>query len=101
MRRASVPFLTTNPPRFLPSVAGAQQVAALEYRSLDFLHAAGGAAAGCKVCVTNAEVRDGLLLLTPDSCHLLGGHVPRLEAARQRLLQHWDRPTGWGRVCGG
>jgi hypothetical protein len=72
--------------------AGCQQVAAMEYRPTPALHSA--MPAGTKLVVHGAAVRCGILLLTPQCCAVLGGQVPQLEQARQRMVAHWSQPAG-------
>lgn len=49
----------------------------------------------------DAAVRRGMLLLTPASLVVLGGHVEQLEQARQRMVEHWNQPAGrWGSSVG-
>ena len=50
--------------------------------------------AGAKLALTNPVLHRGTVLLTAGTVELLGGGVPRLEAARQRLLTHWNQPLG-------
>lgn len=50
--------------------------------------------AGSKVVLTNPVVHRGMLMLMGPSIRVLGGGVDRLEAARQRLLEHWNKPLG-------
>eukprot|EP00892_Ulva_mutabilis_P005200 jgi/Ulvmu1/3051/UM015_0091.1 len=51
-------------------------------------------AAGCKVILTNPVVHRGYFMLMGSAVQVLGGSVQRLEAARQRLLEHWNKPLG-------
>ncbi|EFN57844.1 hypothetical protein CHLNCDRAFT_51164 [Chlorella variabilis] len=70
---------------------GVQHVAAMEYRPTPALHSA--MPAGTKLVVQGAAVRRGILLLTPQTCAVLGGRVARLEEARQRMVAHWTQPA--------
>lgn len=73
-------------------LAGVQQVAALEYRPIPALRST--TPAGTKLLLWDVPVRRGMLLLTQQNCSVLGGSVPALEAARQRMLAHWAQPAG-------
>lgn len=53
-----------------------------------------GLKAGCKVLISNPVFHRGTLLLLSASVELLGGEVASLEAARQRLVAHWNIPVG-------
>lgn len=46
------------------------------------------------MAVTDPVVHAGLIMLMGASIRVLGGGVDRLEAARQRLLEHWNQPLG-------
>ncbi|KAL4420941.1 hypothetical protein ABPG77_004570 [Micractinium sp. CCAP 211/92] len=70
---------------------GVQQVAALEYRPIAALRAT--TPAGTKLLLRDVPVRRGMMLLTPQNCSVLGGSVPALEAARQRMVAHWSQPA--------
>jgi RecQ mediated genome instability protein len=72
--------------------AGRTAAWALELEPLPCLSA--GLTAGCKVAIRHPAVQRGALLLTAGSVDVLGGGVPALEAARRRLLAHWNQPLG-------
>lgn len=80
------------PDQFEMPLAGCQQVVAMEYRPTPALHSA--MPAGSKIVVHGAAIRRGILLLTPQCCAVLGGQVPQLEQARQRMVAHWSQPAG-------
>ena len=71
--------------------AGCTQVVGLEYQRIPALQSA--MPAGAKLAVAEVPVRRGILLLTPNNCWVLGGGVERLDAARQRVVQHWNQPA--------
>eukprot|EP00982_Pelagococcus_subviridis_P008595 30853-Pelagococcus_subviridis.AAC.5 len=70
---------------------GKQRVVAWEYRPIRALGVL--TEAGCKVAVTDAEVRGGELFLTEESAAILGGGVDALEARRRRAVEAWARPN--------
>ncbi|KAK9829505.1 hypothetical protein WJX72_006249 [[Myrmecia] bisecta] len=69
---------------------GKQQVVGLEYFHIPALPTL--CPAGLKVAVTDAEVRNGMLLLRPENTVFLGGQVARLEQARRQAIACWTRP---------
>eukprot|EP00887_Chlorella_sp_A99_P000811 scaffold5.g811.t1 len=71
--------------------AGSMQVVGLEHQRIPALHSA--MPAGTKLAVQGAAVHRGMLLLMPHNCWVLGGRVDRLEAARLRMVTHWNQPA--------
>ena len=65
---------------------------AVENRALEGL--SGDTPAGCKLVLTHPHIRQGMLLLTPACCRILGGCVTRLEKARQAVRERWNEPPG-------
>ncbi|MCO5585696.1 hypothetical protein L7F22_039632 [Adiantum nelumboides] len=54
-----------------------------------------------KVVVHHVNIRRGLLLLVPETVIVLGGQVERLEVARQRVVQHVNKPPRGSRSLRG
>ena len=51
--------------------------------------------AGVKLLIKgDMSVRSGILVLQSNNVEVLGGQVARLEEARRRALEVWDRPVG-------
>ncbi|KAH7289947.1 hypothetical protein KP509_30G025100 [Ceratopteris richardii] len=69
---------------------GVQHIYGIEYRPIKALNVL--SPAGFKVCVHNVNIRRGMLLLVPETIIVLGGQVEQLEAARQRAVQHVNKP---------
>lgn len=67
---------------------GTQLVAALEVAPLPLPVLT---RAGTKLIVRNVEVHRGMLLLRPESVHVLGGHVPSLEATSLKIRNEVKR----------
>ncbi len=82
----SLVALSASPHRRLLKIAmhdGQQQVVGIEYRPISDLSVA--TSPGCKIVVRDAEIRRGLLLLTPTNVHVVGGAVKELVAIRDGL----------------
>lgn len=69
---------------------GIQRVYGIEYRPIKDLNVL--SPAGLKIAVHHINIRRGLLMLVPEVVIVLGGQVEHLEAARQRVVQHVNKP---------
>ncbi|KAI5058246.1 hypothetical protein GOP47_0026416 [Adiantum capillus-veneris] len=78
---------------------GVQRVYGIEYRPIRDLNVL--SPAGFKVAVHHVNVRRGLLLLVPETVIVLGGQVECLEVARQRVVQHVNKPPRGSRSLRG
>jgi hypothetical protein len=65
---------------------------AVEQRAVEGL--SGDTPAGCKLVLTHPHIRQGMLMLTPACCIILGGCVARLEKARLAVRERWNEPPG-------
>ena len=73
--------------------AGQTSVWALEVHPMPTLKPS--LTAGTKLLLMNPVIQRGtILLLRPSDLHVLGGGVAKLEAARQRMVDYWNRPLG-------
>lgn len=78
---------------------GVKTISAFEYRPIPCLSHC--LPAGTKVVIKgDLLVRYGMMLLQSHNIEVLGGEVRRLEEARRRAVEAWNRPVG-GREGGG
>ena len=72
---------------------GVKTILAFEYRSIPCL--SHSLPAGIKIVIKgDLFVRSGMIMLQPHNIEVLGGQVQRLEEARRRAVEAWNRPVG-------